>query len=251
MVVTVTRAGTGSVYRFASIALADVHPLVQYGDPIITSPELLTQCLSMSECAAVADKIGDSNLAVRIRECPTDLRHRVAGLMGDLWAALERSAPSPPRDPAVIVREIVRDRVATRAVGVHLRPRGEHEVAKKHHEDTAVLEPTPIEAAAEVDVVAEAAAEAEAAASAAEGEKPKHRPIPKEAKFSETSIITMGADVDGKKYGADHNPKKAGSASADRFARYVDGMTVKAALDAGLLRGDLSNDADKKYISIV
>jgi len=79
----------------------------------------------------------------------------------------------------------------------------------------------------------------------------KHRPIPRDPKFADTGIITLLADKDGKTFGADHNPKKPGSASAERFAKYVDGMTVKAAKEAGILNGDFSNDTSKGFISIV
>ena len=88
-------------------------------------------------------------------------------------------------------------------------------------------------------------------AAASTEEKKTHRPIPKDPKFSETSVIKMLADKDGKPYGADNNPKKAGSATHTRFGLYKDGQTVKEALEAGLTRGDLSYDKDKKFIDIV
>lgn len=91
----------------------------------------------------------------------------------------------------------------------------------------------------------------EAAATTEASAEKKSRPIPKDPKFSETSVIKLLADKDGKPYGAENNPKKAGTATHGRFAKYVDGMTVKAALEAGLTRGDLSYDKDKKFIDIV
>lgn len=91
--------------------------------------------------------------------------------------------------------------------------------------------------------------EAEAAVATEAAEK-KHRPIPKDPKYADTGVITLLADKDGKQYSAEHNPKKPGSASHERFSKYVDGMTVKAAKEAGLLNGDLDNDVKKGYISI-
>lgn len=73
---------------------------------------------------------------------------------------------------------------------------------------------------------------------------------PKAPKYSPTAKITMGKDKDGKSYGADNNPKRAGSASATRFAAYKSGMTVEAALAAGITTADLDHDSKKGFISV-
>lgn len=64
------------------------------------------------------------------------------------------------------------------------------------------------------------------------------------------AIITMQADKNGKKYGVDNNPKKAGSKGAERFALYVDGMTVDAALKAGIWAADISWDVNKGFVVV-
>src|SRR5262245_24800947 len=46
------------------------------------------------------------------------------------------------------------------------------------------------------------------------------------------------------------NPKKAGSASAERFAKYQDGMTTKEFLASGGMREDLAWDRKKGFITI-
>jgi hypothetical protein len=46
------------------------------------------------------------------------------------------------------------------------------------------------------------------------------------------------------------NPKTKGSASYKRFAKYKSGMTVAAALKAGITRGDLRWDVERAFISI-
>jgi hypothetical protein len=46
------------------------------------------------------------------------------------------------------------------------------------------------------------------------------------------------------------NPKRAGSASFDRFALYGKGTTVGAFLEAGGTSGDLHWDSEHEYISI-
>ncbi len=67
-----------------------------------------------------------------------------------------------------------------------------------------------------------------------------------------TAIITLGVNKDGKKYGPDNNPKRAGSAAATRFAVYKDGMTIDAALKAGVTSGDIGFDSHetRKFITI-
>ena len=92
---------------------------------------------------------------------------------------------------------------------------------------------------------------AEAAPAAAAGEeKAKRKPPVREPKFKTDMKITLLSDKDGKVYGKDHNPKRAGSKAGERFALYINGMTVDQALAAGITRGDLDFDAQKKFISI-
>ena len=80
----------------------------------------------------------------------------------------------------------------------------------------------------------------------AKEKKAKRAPPPREPKHAPTGIITLGADDKGVKYGAENNPKKAGSASAKRFALYRDGMTVAEAKEVGLNGSDLDYDSDPK-----
>jgi hypothetical protein len=46
------------------------------------------------------------------------------------------------------------------------------------------------------------------------------------------------------------NPKRVGSKSFDRFKAYKDGMTVEAALDAGIYTADLIYDSTHGFIKI-
>lgn len=229
--IVVTRAGKGEVFSFKTVLLADNHPITQFGDPIMVNATQLRQCLTMKECSSVAMRIGEPTLAREIQECPKEYKSAVDRLMTSLWDKLERSAPAPPADPAVVMQKITGDRIATRSTGIHIRPRGDFEMS-----DEAVNEATQ--------------GHEEAAAAATETAEKKHRPIPKDPKYADTGVITLLADKDGKQYSAEHNPKKPGSASHERFSKYVDGMTVKAAKEAGLLNGDLDNDVKKGYIKI-
>jgi hypothetical protein len=58
---------------------------------------------------------------------------------------------------------------------------------------------------------------------------------------SESAVITVLAAT---------NPKRPSSKSYGRFALYVNGMTVKAALDAGVLTPDLAWDSKHGFITI-
>lgn len=60
-------------------------------------------------------------------------------------------------------------------------------------------------------------------------------------KFAGTDIITALVD---------YNPKRAGSASHARFAKYEDGMTVDEAQKAGVTAGDLLWDTKHGFIEI-
>lgn len=69
-------------------------------------------------------------------------------------------------------------------------------------------------------------------------------------RIADTATISMLADKEGKLYGKDNNPKRKGSASEARFAKYKDGMTVAKAKEAGLSAADISYDADHGYIKL-
>jgi hypothetical protein len=247
-VIAVTRAGRGDVYRFSSVLKADSHPIVQYGDAIIASRTALRQSLTMVECAMAAERVGDKNLGKELRDSLTvTSESMILSLMERLWNRLENLAPAPPTNPVEIVTIIVADRVMTRHTGIHLRPRGAFEMTK---DAVAKVEAVEEVTSTNIDHVEAVVGEVTATSAAAAAEAPK-RAIPRDPKFSETSIITLLKDKDEKQFGADHNPKKPGSASFDRFARYVDGMTVKAAKEAGIQNGDLDNDVKKGFIDIV
>jgi hypothetical protein len=224
-----------------------MHPLVQFGDAIVQSVAELRSSLALSECAILAVRLGEDRLGAELRDCPSSSQYAVSSALEKLWEVLCRKTPSPPSDPAEVFSIVIADRKATRLSGITVRTRGDH-MAKHDRKET---EAHQTKTHTEVGSVGSELAAAASEVGAAEASAPKHRPIPKDPKFSETSIISMCEDKDGKKYGDGHNPKKAGSASFERFAHYVDGMTVKSAIDAGLSRGDFDNDVKKGFITIV
>lgn len=91
-----------------------------------------------------------------------------------------------------------------------------------------------------------------AAATTAEGEKgtTKRAPPVREPKYKPSSIITLLADKDGNPFGPENNPKREGSKAGDRFKLYRNGMTVEAAIAAGLTRADIDFDVQKKFIAV-
>lgn len=70
--------------------------------------------------------------------------------------------------------------------------------------------------------------------------------------FAMTAKITFGKKEDGKTSydGAENNPKRKGSKSFDKFAKYKDGMTVEDAVKAGITGADLSWDSRHGFIKV-
>lgn len=66
--------------------------------------------------------------------------------------------------------------------------------------------------------------------------------------FAQTAKISFGTDKDDKPYGADNNPKRAGSKAHGNFAKYKDGMTIGEALIAGVPSSDISWDLKHGFI---
>jgi len=48
----------------------------------------------------------------------------------------------------------------------------------------------------------------------------------------------------------DENPKLVGSQTYERFFRYHDGMTVKAALEVGITRRDIRWDTEHGFVAV-
>lgn len=97
-------------------------------------------------------------------------------------------------------------------------------------------------AAADQKKAAAEAAKAEKARLAAEKKAAAAAPkAPKASEFDPSEVITLTVEK---------NPKREGSASHGRFALYQNGMTVEAALAAGVKAEDLRWDLGRRYITI-
>lgn len=72
----------------------------------------------------------------------------------------------------------------------------------------------------------------------------------KPPKYPDDAKIVLLNDKEGKQYGPNNNPKRSGSASAQRFALYKNGMTVKSAREAGVTTADIDWDVKRGFVKI-
>lgn len=75
----------------------------------------------------------------------------------------------------------------------------------------------------------------------AEGEESGKKRIPREPKIPETAKLIWANK---------ENPKRAGSASHERYEAYKGSKTVKDFLEAGGTRGDLAHDIKHEFVSV-
>lgn len=81
--------------------------------------------------------------------------------------------------------------------------------------------------------------------------KPKgDAPTPRKKLYAGDLKITLLADKEDKPYGKKNNPKRAGTASADRFEFYKNGMTIDQYVAAGGKYADIKNDVEHNFISV-
>lgn len=212
--VAVTRGGFGDVWVFPTRTEAFLHPLVQYGDALLLDPSSLTDQYNRLEWRSL-------RLLAKLPpgELPENRRHS-RGMMEtqapQIFEALVRLAQPAPSDPAEVCRLVTQDR----RLGT---------MAKKKQDAPADAASSPTEGAT--------------AASNLPAQVKGPKGVPADA------VITMGKDKEGKDYGPDNNPKKAGSKTHGRFQSYQTGMTIQQALDAGLTTADLNYDKEHGFIS--
>lgn len=236
--VAITRMGFGSLWLFSSRREADEHPLIQYGDAILTGPGDIERQYTNLEIPLLCEQLQRKELAnefrIKIRDLDGRIRHTYKEqLLEYLWVLLTGKAVKPPTDPTEVFNLVIEDRRVTRTTD----PREKLNMARRP--ETAATDPS-----AAVDPTVGDTAAATASAPAA----PK---APKEPKGPDkTKIVRLLNDKEGKQYGAEHNPKKAGGTAAARFALYVNGMTVGAALDAGVKAADIDYDRKKGFIEL-
>jgi hypothetical protein len=225
--VAVTRGGWGEVWGFDGPVAARHHPLIQEGDAIVTSADDTLECWNHLFLARMCTEVlGDRELETGIRERTDTPDERIrasrfAVASQEVWDALRDRAKAPPVDPAETLRIIGEDR--------------------RKYDIWRDREQTRRSSVTEAQTTTTTAA-----AAAAAPKEPK-----KIAGHAPTAKISFGADKDGKAYDTkDNNPKRAGSKSGDRFAKYKAGMTLEQAVAAGCTPADIKWDLDHKFITV-
>ena len=231
-VVAVTRNGWGDIWLFPSREAADLHPIVQYGDVICEGPERIMRQYTFLELPHLLRKLGDEIFRKEVLVKLGDPAGRDAIMeryRGRIWDMMVAQGGPPPDDPAKIVAIVGRDRKLSIE-----ESRGRNMEKRMTKENTA----------AEGTTTAAGAADA--------GKAPKEPKAPKDTLggFKLDAKITLLCDEEGKPYGAENNPKRVGSKSAERFAFYTNDMTVEEASKAGVQAADFQYDVNKKYIRI-
>ena len=223
--VAVTCWGWGDVWVFDSPEEARLHPLIDTCDVILSSaediyPKNWNHLFLPRMCAEV---LGDREACERLREtilsAPDEKTRdqRLALATVQIWARLTEISRRPPADPAEICEMIVRDRRRTDEW---------HRREESRRSSVMNAQTSGGDAATKT------------------AEKPKTiAGKPAGAK------IAFGKDKDGKAYGKDNNPKRAGSKSAERFALYKAGQTLEDAVAAGCSPADIKWDLDHNYIT--
>lgn len=212
--VAITRWGAGDLWVFDTPGDAFLHPLIQYGDPVMSRPEDLGDHYNRLDWNTLLALAGLD----LYRGPPLSLgawRNLREAQSGRIWDALLQRAQPAPTDPAEICRRITEDRRQGR-------------MARKNKD-------APVEAIP----AAHPTAERGNLPPAVRGPKG----IPHEA------VIRFGTDKEGKPFHSQHNnPKKEGTGAHRKFSMYRDGMTVAQALDEGIPTGDLKYDSEHGYI---
>lgn len=226
--IVVTRMGFGRILVYPTRPAAEDSALTQYGDAVLQSERDVLNQYTPLEWPAIAVHLGHPQLGVEFIERWTalqkDRRAREAyreECSRRLWELLQEQAVPPPDNPEMIVRIASEDRRAVRIEDPRTSVERRAKMAKRNK-------------------TAETTENAEAT-TATETKTPT-------SKIDTTRIVRLALDKDGKQYGVENNPKRAGSASHARFASYTDGMTVGQALEAGITAADLAHDQKKGFI---
>ena len=222
--VVVTRGGWGDIWKFSTQHEADLHPICQYGDAVLCGPEDVLEAwgeLWLPEM--IQQLIKDNSFSKRSAEdiagaATRQIRStRLAAIAEEVWRELQRMAVSPPQEPSEILRLITLDRKMY--TSSHPRSRSTRTEERENMTTAETTTTAP--------------------------EKPKTF-----AGHPLTATLHFNADKEGKLYGPDNNPKRAGSASAELFTKYVDGMTLAEAKEAGISSVAVKWDFDHGFITI-
>lgn len=212
--VAITRGGYGEAWLFESHEEADLHPLIQYGDAIISDPKKVLSEYNSLDVHKLLDIIGNDELKETYLD-ELNSSWMIPPSLGRVFQELVRIASPVLTDPVDICNLVRKDRT------LYLKERLEMAKAKKTDPKTA---PDKGKSAT-----------------------PKGKGT---GDFGEKDTIHFLADGDGKKYGPKNNPEREDSKRAERFLLYKDGMTVQAFVKAGGAIRDLKRNIASKSVEV-
>lgn len=224
--VAITRGGNGRPWRFETPLAAHLHPLIQYGDAVLCGPDSVLSEYSIFELPRLLSVIQHSELSERVLTrtetlVASDTATRLVvdilkreNVHTDIWSALTRVVEVPP-DKASEILELVRcDRewdLQHRRSGMAKDKAPAKEKVVKEKKDKLV------------------------------GGHPLTAKLTFGSRKVEDKDVSWGTDEK-------NNPKRGGAAT--RFALYKKGMTIQAALDAGMSTGNVTHDLEKGYVVV-
>lgn len=215
--IVITRNGEGDAWVFGDVAAARLDPIPQMDDVYATSADELVAQYGRGHAGSLlrfAEGRDKSRLTDALETWRTGSAHSALPpeIRELLWSKVSDAARQPLADPAEIVRVVSEDRAAREGVTLRSLP----------------------------DSSARSAGDSQKYVTAA---KERTMSTERKAKVADTTKISIATE--GKK-----NPKREGTPSAARFALYKDGMTVKAAKEAGVKAADISYDSEKGFITL-
>lgn len=111
-VVAVTRNGRGDFWLFSSAQEAWRHPLVQYGDAVLESPDDVPRMYNRCFIRGLLERLAQPDLTEEfdLLQSETELRDFYSKKSSRILSLMTRLASEVPEDPAEVIRQIVHDR---------------------------------------------------------------------------------------------------------------------------------------------
>lgn len=213
--ILVDGGGTGRVWRMESERSAYDHVLYTPGDVVCSQETHVLDRWGQWDLPMVARIAGDQRAVAWVEEQAQLLRTdgpARAEAASRIWPALLAVAVEPPSEDSELAAELLRSR-------------------RRQAQESRAMTDTAPKAAAKAKDTKDAT--------------PKEKMV---AGRPGTSVLRFGKDKEGKPFGPSNNPKREGSATYGRFAKYRDGMTINQALEAGLTEADVGHDMKKGFV---
>lgn len=239
-VLGITRRGTGDIWLFESASEAWRSPLVDPGDAVLTDDGDIFEQYSVADMRELADLTENDGFVQTLMECLTKPWGSTRLAMqatrekygAELFSRLAAKGRAVPTHPAQLLELCQRDR------DWHLKRNGN--MAAKEAAKTApaaAKAPKPPKEPKAPKVAAE--------------KKIAGHPVTTKIKFGTMTV----KDAEGKETtvtcdATKNNPKRAGTKGHADFAKYKNGMTIAAALEAGISAADVGYNLGKGFLVI-